>query len=191
MVTTLRQKILDLSTSSHQSHVTNNIGMQDDDDVTIVVGGDFNMCPQVASEGGYDDGTQFKHLTDAMSSVNLRSVFEPLHNPRYQQDSSVSIGNDDRPPHQQLPPITIENCTLDHLYVPTTGIPYQRAMGPPSNGELHRDDQLRMIIPWRGVMMASSLDLSLIHISEPTRLLSISYAVFCLKKKNHQLCPSF
>ena len=26
-------------------------------------------------------------------------------------------------------------------------------------------------------------DLSLIHISEPTRLLSISYAVFCLKKK--------
>src|SRR5678816_2116273 len=28
------------------------------------------------------------------------------------------------------------------------------------------------------------LCLSLIHISEPTRLLSISYAVFCLKKKN-------
>ena len=31
-------------------------------------------------------------------------------------------------------------------------------------------------------------DLSLIHISEPTRLLSISYAVFCLKKKT--LSPS-
>ena len=30
---------------------------------------------------------------------------------------------------------------------------------------------------------ACSLCLSLIHISEPTRLLSISYAVFCLKKK--------
>eukprot|EP00658_Telonema_sp_P-2_P034975 TRINITY_DN25494_c0_g1_i1.p1 TRINITY_DN25494_c0_g1~~TRINITY_DN25494_c0_g1_i1.p1 ORF type:complete len:409 (+),score=94.95 TRINITY_DN25494_c0_g1_i1:91-1317(+) len=29
----------------------------------------------------------------------------------------------------------------------------------------------------------AELDLSLIHISEPTRLLSISYAVFCLKKK--------
>src|SRR5678815_4377823 len=28
-----------------------------------------------------------------------------------------------------------------------------------------------------------SSSLSLIHISEPTRLLSISYAVFCLKKK--------
>src|SRR5678816_929984 len=29
------------------------------------------------------------------------------------------------------------------------------------------------------------IDLSLIHISEPTRLLSISYAVFCLKKKKN------
>src|SRR5660397_268677 len=28
------------------------------------------------------------------------------------------------------------------------------------------------------------IDLSLIHISEPTRLRRISYAVFCLKKKN-------
>ena len=32
-------------------------------------------------------------------------------------------------------------------------------------------------------LLASVLFLSLIHISEPTRLLSISYAVFCLKKK--------
>ena len=32
--------------------------------------------------------------------------------------------------------------------------------------------------------------LSLIHISEPTRLLSISYAVFCLKKKNITFSPS-
>ena len=34
--------------------------------------------------------------------------------------------------------------------------------------------------------LIKSLDqiLSLIHISEPTRLLRISYAVFCLKKKN-------
>src|SRR5678816_4736732 len=31
---------------------------------------------------------------------------------------------------------------------------------------------------------AAVIELSLIHISEPTRLLSISYAVFCLKKKN-------
>eukprot|EP00658_Telonema_sp_P-2_P068722 TRINITY_DN57697_c0_g1_i1.p1 TRINITY_DN57697_c0_g1~~TRINITY_DN57697_c0_g1_i1.p1 ORF type:complete len:106 (+),score=32.50 TRINITY_DN57697_c0_g1_i1:120-437(+) len=32
--------------------------------------------------------------------------------------------------------------------------------------------------------------LSLIHISEPTRLLSISYAVFCLKKKIHSKTSS-
>src|SRR5450759_5882511 len=31
------------------------------------------------------------------------------------------------------------------------------------------------------------LDLSLIHISEPTRLGMISYAVFCLKKKNNNV----
>ena len=31
---------------------------------------------------------------------------------------------------------------------------------------------------------ANDPELSLIHISEPTRLLSISYAVFCLQNKN-------
>ena len=31
-------------------------------------------------------------------------------------------------------------------------------------------------------LVKDAKDLSLIHISEPTRLLSISYAVFCLKK---------
>eukprot|EP00658_Telonema_sp_P-2_P080921 TRINITY_DN8154_c0_g2_i1.p1 TRINITY_DN8154_c0_g2~~TRINITY_DN8154_c0_g2_i1.p1 ORF type:complete len:100 (-),score=24.65 TRINITY_DN8154_c0_g2_i1:31-330(-) len=36
----------------------------------------------------------------------------------------------------------------------------------------------------RGNAGAGGVNLSLIHISEPTRLLSISYAVFCLKKKN-------
>mgnify|MGYP002681928834 CR=1 FL=1 len=33
------------------------------------------------------------------------------------------------------------------------------------------------------VQVTGDIALSLIHISEPTRLLSISYAVFCLKKK--------
>eukprot|EP00658_Telonema_sp_P-2_P034555 TRINITY_DN25219_c0_g1_i6.p2 TRINITY_DN25219_c0_g1~~TRINITY_DN25219_c0_g1_i6.p2 ORF type:complete len:105 (+),score=30.77 TRINITY_DN25219_c0_g1_i6:576-890(+) len=33
----------------------------------------------------------------------------------------------------------------------------------------------------------SVVSLSLIHISEPTRLLSISYAVFCLKKKKKNI----
>ena len=38
--------------------------------------------------------------------------------------------------------------------------------------------------PELGVFAYDGMLLSLIHISEPTRLLSISYAVFCLKKKN-------
>eukprot|EP00658_Telonema_sp_P-2_P027961 TRINITY_DN21513_c0_g1_i1.p1 TRINITY_DN21513_c0_g1~~TRINITY_DN21513_c0_g1_i1.p1 ORF type:complete len:336 (+),score=22.00 TRINITY_DN21513_c0_g1_i1:172-1179(+) len=42
----------------------------------------------------------------------------------------------------------------------------------------------RKICPAAWNNLANTLsDLSLIHISEPTRLLSISYAVFCLKKK--------
>eukprot|EP00658_Telonema_sp_P-2_P025383 TRINITY_DN2021_c0_g1_i4.p1 TRINITY_DN2021_c0_g1~~TRINITY_DN2021_c0_g1_i4.p1 ORF type:complete len:156 (-),score=52.08 TRINITY_DN2021_c0_g1_i4:88-555(-) len=36
---------------------------------------------------------------------------------------------------------------------------------------------------WRMQALGTAFQLSLIHISEPTRLLSISYAVFCLKKK--------
>ena len=40
---------------------------------------------------------------------------------------------------------------------------------------------------FNGLSDMSYQNLSLIHISEPTRLLSISYAVFCLKKKNYQL----
>src|SRR5678815_107701 len=41
-----------------------------------------------------------------------------------------------------------------------------------------------------GTLALTGLELSLIHISEPTRLLSISYAVFCLKKKNKQKTPN-
>ena len=40
-----------------------------------------------------------------------------------------------------------------------------------------------LIAPAGIVGLWADLRLSLIHISEPTRLLSISYAVFCLKKK--------
>src|SRR5678815_1640568 len=42
-------------------------------------------------------------------------------------------------------------------------------------------DDVRACTRRAGVQLLQ--DLSLIHISEPTRLLSISYAVFCLKKK--------
>src|SRR5450756_2765383 len=44
-----------------------------------------------------------------------------------------------------------------------------------------------MLLPrdgWRRLGVRAAHSLSLIHISEPTRLGMISYAVFCLKKKN-------
>ena len=37
-----------------------------------------------------------------------------------------------------------------------------------------------------GHVFPAAITLSLIHISEPTRLGMISYAVFCLKKKNYK-----
>ena len=36
---------------------------------------------------------------------------------------------------------------------------------------------------FRDLVYLDAIDLSLIHISEPTRQAEISYAVFCLKKK--------
>eukprot|EP00658_Telonema_sp_P-2_P033526 TRINITY_DN24590_c0_g1_i3.p1 TRINITY_DN24590_c0_g1~~TRINITY_DN24590_c0_g1_i3.p1 ORF type:complete len:220 (-),score=67.18 TRINITY_DN24590_c0_g1_i3:41-700(-) len=47
------------------------------------------------------------------------------------------------------------------------------------------DDELAEAMQWEHdqALLKQSRELSLIHISEPTRLLSISYAVFCLKKK--------
>mgnify|MGYP007068836571 CR=1 FL=1 len=49
------------------------------------------------------------------------------------------------------------------------------------------DEQDRDLAPKvEALGMRTLVTLSLIHISEPTRLLSISYAVFCLKKKNTQ-----
>src|SRR5678809_1230587 len=43
---------------------------------------------------------------------------------------------------------------------------------------IHEDDVWRVEVPSSG--MTEQMDLSLIHISEPTRLRRISYAVFCL-----------
>src|SRR5678816_4279896 len=58
---------------------------------------------------------------------------------------------------------------------------------------LDNDDLKIYELIWKRTMASQMVDarvlrttmeiLSLIHISEPTRLLSISYAVFCLKKK--------
>src|SRR5665254_27887 len=46
-----------------------------------------------------------------------------------------------------------------------------------------RDDGQRHVVACNDLAHAGEGELSLIHISEPTRLLSISYVVFCLKKK--------
>ena len=58
----------------------------------------------------------------------------------------------------------------------STGATFETTFG----GQRDFDARLRLLKNVR----QSLLGLSLIHISEPTRLLSISYAVFCLKKKN-------
>eukprot|EP01015_Nassula_variabilis_P028765 TRINITY_DN6055_c0_g1_i1.p1 TRINITY_DN6055_c0_g1~~TRINITY_DN6055_c0_g1_i1.p1 ORF type:complete len:100 (+),score=35.78 TRINITY_DN6055_c0_g1_i1:63-362(+) len=47
------------------------------------------------------------------------------------------------------------------------------------------------LVTSREPLKQSLQKLSLIHISEPTRLLSISYAVFCLKKKKIQYYHQF
>src|SRR5678815_5731060 len=55
-----------------------------------------------------------------------------------------------------------------------------------SPGQLaHRPSRLALFSckSRRLTLSGATPTLSLIHISEPTRLLSISYAVFCLKKK--------
>src|SRR5678816_4634764 len=61
----------------------------------------------------------------------------------------------------------------------------------PGNGtsRTRRNGQLRAEAQREGRSgeMADRQRLSLIHISEPTRLLSISYAVFCLKKKKKKI----
>src|SRR5450759_4560365 len=59
-------------------------------------------------------------------------------------------------------------------------------------GAIYNDEQFSSLYPktgqlaeqpWRFAVMSIVQYLSLIHISEPTRLGMISYAVFCLKKK--------
>src|SRR5680860_1603916 len=58
--------------------------------------------------------------------------------------------------------------------------------GFPGKGNPKLTDGQREIVELREKLRDAELerDLSLIHISEPTRRTPISYAVFCLKKKN-------
>src|SRR5665647_3757612 len=65
----------------------------------------------------------------------------------------------------------------------------RRAEGSHTKDDHHRDEPDHDSVFYRGGLRGRHKregcdDLSLIHISEPTRRTPISYAVFCLKKKN-------
>src|SRR5660397_270263 len=69
------------------------------------------------------------------------------------------------------------------LYASAASDVYKRQ--PLGRGERNWVRLIAVLFTWRG----SVEFLSLIHISEPTRLRRISYAVFRLKKKNLQFQP--
>eukprot|EP00658_Telonema_sp_P-2_P042537 TRINITY_DN30548_c0_g1_i3.p1 TRINITY_DN30548_c0_g1~~TRINITY_DN30548_c0_g1_i3.p1 ORF type:complete len:498 (-),score=127.26 TRINITY_DN30548_c0_g1_i3:83-1576(-) len=82
-------------------------------------------------------------------------------------------------------------CTKSHLYAvmpryPITAKQWRERIDP-----ANQRSRLKVLEPEAGcesdeeVSSEEEEKLSLIHISEPTRLLSISYAVFCLKKKKN------
>ena len=61
---------------------------------------------------------------------------------------------------------------------------YDKSFRRPEDAESASQGRLKvMLLEESGYGKNVSLDLSLIHISEPTRRVVISYAVFCLKKK--------
>src|SRR5678815_5855331 len=83
---------------------------------------------------------------------------------------------------QRGPPVTGSDGDSPPLDVPLAFAQIVILMTETTNRRWRR-------LPARGPIRCGSrerrhvVSLSLIHISEPTRLLSISYAVFCLKKK--------
>eukprot|EP00658_Telonema_sp_P-2_P051955 TRINITY_DN40076_c0_g1_i1.p1 TRINITY_DN40076_c0_g1~~TRINITY_DN40076_c0_g1_i1.p1 ORF type:complete len:104 (-),score=25.56 TRINITY_DN40076_c0_g1_i1:58-369(-) len=75
-----------------------------------------------------------------------------------------------------------ENCTL-HIAEPGNSQAQAAAQGDSRKGKHRTTSAHGQLASGRNGFTGN---LSLIHISEPTRLLSISYAVFCLKKKKKQ-----
>ena len=67
-------------------------------------------------------------------------------------------------------PVVLHRSVLAHLGAHMPASPHSKKLAAP--------------IPTKRASQRTHYFLSLIHISEPTRLRRISYAVFCLKKKN-------
>eukprot|EP00658_Telonema_sp_P-2_P081162 TRINITY_DN8247_c0_g1_i5.p1 TRINITY_DN8247_c0_g1~~TRINITY_DN8247_c0_g1_i5.p1 ORF type:complete len:168 (-),score=27.14 TRINITY_DN8247_c0_g1_i5:70-573(-) len=83
--------------------------------------------------------------------------------------------------------LELPRCHLDGELLERMGLhPVQQCLPRSSTDECGRDPRSpgsSGVAHRMGPIVAVLDHLSLIHISEPTRLLSISYAVFCLKKK--------
>ena len=104
-------------------------------------------------------------------------------------DSRLSRSDGRRVPKEaSIPKPTLESVVWAAR---STGIRKMRQESEASHPSRPHAKEGRLVMPPRHVFEvtgASSKEgvmLSLIHISEPTRLLSISYAVFCLKKKTN------
>src|SRR5665648_1202084 len=101
--------------------------------------------------------------------------------------SPTRYASADLPPPATEPFATRALRREDHL-VSTPAAPHGDE--PPTAGpEYARRLQTLSGARWKRVLDVQAPYLSLIHISEPTRLGMISYAVFCLKKKkpkNHK-----
>src|SRR5678815_2122464 len=95
-------------------------------------------------------------------------------------------------PHvnSELWPAKVKNHLFRNTEAGTIDLHYRDYEEPPGNGGFLRNGG-RLYLDMGHIEYASpeclhlhdvaAYELSLIHISEPTRLLSISYAVFCLK----------
>eukprot|EP00658_Telonema_sp_P-2_P063396 TRINITY_DN52104_c0_g1_i1.p1 TRINITY_DN52104_c0_g1~~TRINITY_DN52104_c0_g1_i1.p1 ORF type:complete len:346 (-),score=100.72 TRINITY_DN52104_c0_g1_i1:83-1120(-) len=88
---------------------------------------------------------------------------------------------------ERFPVQLIQECAqLEMLYVGENPNIFSYSL--PSVSDLQSCHRAKVYKAGSPVLKVKCVNLSLIHISEPTRLLSISYAVFCLKKKkkHHQ-----
>src|SRR5450756_302726 len=87
-----------------------------------------------------------------------------------------------RPARVPVGVVTDEISSLTHDGASGGGARGDPRSGAAAHERLHGDPAPRP--GHEDVRRRKDLDVSLIHISEPTRLGMISYAVFCLKKKN-------